>query len=436
MHRADAKGIMEADQGMQYDLSMYPTPSPAAAGGYGYDAYGGGGASGGGDAGGYDLSMYPTPAPAPAALGGVPAGGAPAPLPAAAPPATPPPPPVTTPAPAEVDFSWEGENCVHSSCCRRDGMSCWEKMADVWASCQKTCEDLSKWDDDDWTCTNLGGSKGKHQVAQASSPPSVSLFCFMVVTPEGVVPPGVEPGYEQQLVDAMKKSQASVFACEASAVYEGLRTDVGEWKSIKNTDIFIKVWKDVKAGGLWEQNDWTVKADADAVFFPDRLKMHIKGVMAPLTEGVYFHNINFKFHFMGALEVMNQAAVRTLMKEADNCLTHIGNNGGEDIFTMECLDSVGVGYMEDFALLDDKYSSPAAFNLFDVDRCDNDATVAFHPYKAVNAWMGCYKVAMKINKPSDFTSCEHRWEGEACSLSSTNDHPGHIDPGTGIVIGE
>merc|ERR1712187_288069 len=86
--------------------------------------------------------------------------------------------------------------------------------------------------------------------------------------------------------------------------------------------------------------------------------------------------------------------------------------------------------MDDFSFLDDKYAHPGHFNLFDVDPCSNQAIVAYHPYKAVNSWMGCYKVAQSIVQTQQFTSCEHRWEGEACSLSSTLDHPGvHLEPG-------
>jgi len=233
--------------------------------------------------------------------------------------------------------------------------------------------------------------------------------------------------------EQMQTAKLSVFACEASNVYEGIRAETGEWKSIKNTDIFVDVWKKVQGDGLWQQHDWTVKADSDAVFLPDRLKMHLQGSKPQAEKPIYFHNIDFKFHFMGALEVMSKEAIDLLLKNLDVCKEHIGNDGGEDIFMMSCLDAIGVNYMEDYSLLDDKYDSPDNFNLFDVDRCSNDAIVAFHPYKAVNSWMGCHKVAMGEVDKSQFTSCEHRWAGEACSLSGTLDHPGQTDPGTGIV---
>merc|ERR1719356_1090472 len=135
---------------------------------------------------------------------------------------------------------------------------------------------------------------------------------------------------------------------------------------------------------------------------------------------------------MGALEVMSQEAVDLLLKNLDVCKEHIGNDGGEDIFMMSCLDAIGVNYMEDYSLLDDKYDSPEHFNLFDVDRCSNDAVVAFHPYKAVNSWMGCHKVAMGAQQPHDFVGCNYRWHGDACSLNSPHQHaPGDMKPSDG-----
>jgi len=336
----------------------------------------------------------------------------------------------------DTNCSWEGENCIHSKCCRRTGLKCWEK-SQAWASCSTSCGELKQFGGE-WTCEELGGDGGSHNVAPLTSAAELeyqSLFCFMVVTDGGVVPPGVKLGYEGRIVEAMRKAKASIFSCDGSAIYQGAQAAKGEWKSIKNTDIFAKVWEDVKGGGEYLKHPWTVKVDADAVFFPDRLRLKIqKYIKPPPRTALYFHNIDFKFNFMGALEVMTKEAVVTLLAGFGDCLEHIGTDGGEDIFTMQCLDALGVGHMDDFSFLDDKYAHPGSFNLFDVDACDNPAVVAFHPYKAVNSWMGCYKVAQGINSKHQFTSCEHRWEGEACSITSTLDHPGvHTEPGTGIV---
>merc|ERR1719479_713424 len=102
---------------------------------------------------------------------------------------------------------------------------------------------------------------------------------------------------------------------------------------------------------------------------------------------------------------------------------------------MQCLDALGVGHMDDFSFLDDKYAHPGKFNLFDVYACDNPAVVAFHPYKAVNSWMGCYKVATGVQAPHDFVGCSYRWPGDACSLNGLTQHtPADMKPSDGIVF--
>jgi len=336
----------------------------------------------------------------------------------------------------DTGCSWEGENCVNTTCCRRTGFKCWERDANKWASCSEDCNDLKKFGGTR-SCKVLGGDKGARTIApQKEELDYQSLFCFLVVTPQGVVPPGVEAGYEQKIIGQMKKAKASIFACDGSAIYEGSAATTGEWKSIKNTEIFARVWNIVKKSGEYANHKWTVKADADAVFFPDRLRMKLqKYIKPPEKTAIYFHNIDFKFDFMGALEVMSKEAVDLLKEGIGACLEHIGADGGEDIFTMQCLDSLHIAHMDDFSLLKDKYSNPGHFNLFDVDMCDDPTIAAFHPFKAVNSWMGCYKVGMGIVSKKQFTSCEHRWEGEACSLSSKLDHPGnHPHPGSGIVV--
>merc|ERR1712117_832049 len=150
-----------------------------------------------------------------------------------------------------------------------------------------------------------GGDQGTSQLPQATPDEAAgtTLFCFTVVTPQGVVAPGVKPGYEKQLLDLFKSKKVGLCACDDWSVYEGVRVTTGSWQSVVNTDIFNKVWQQVKTEGKYKQRDFTVKVDADAVFFPDRLKAHIEGLRPPKNTAVYFHNIDFKFKFQGALEV-------------------------------------------------------------------------------------------------------------------------------------
>lgn len=343
---------------------------------------------------------------------------------------------------SDRECSWEGEDCSYSQCCRRSGFSCWTK-GEGWASCATDCAFLASTDpahDEPWSCKQLGGDQGSTEVSKSSYPAGTSLFCLSVVTPDGAVPPGVEPGYEQKLIDwmAVQVPPVGIFACESYATYRGAAVTNGDWSSVANTDVFKNVWRQVQADGLYLSHDWTVKVDVDAVFFADRLKAHIQSMQPPAYTALYLHNTGFKFHFMGALEVLSQKAITVFLENLDVCSNHIGNKGGEDFFTMQCLDAVKVGHMSDYSLLADKYvtgeTEGAKLDFFDIDPCNHFEVVAFHPFKAINAWHGCLMVALGQHKPDDFVGCGRKWAGDACSLSGTRAHLGtDPKPTTGLI---
>jgi len=242
------------------------------------------------------------------------------------------------------------------------------------------------------------------------------------VTPNGVAPPGVKVGYEQQVMDAIRPHKAGIYGCDGHAQYAGAKVTTGDWKSVVNTDIFLQTWAQVQADGQYKNFDWTVKVDVDCVFFPDRLRTHLAAAKPPASTAMYFKNIDFKFGFMGSLEVLSAKGVDVYLAGMHECQAHIGTNGGEDFFMMQCLDALGVGHMVDNTLLDDKYTHGAGWHLFDVDPCKDGSHVAYHPYKAVNSWMGCYDIATGVMQTNVFVGCNARFPDDACSLSSQLSH--------------
>merc|ERR1712110_582673 len=107
---------------------------------------------------------------------------------------------------------------------------------------------------------------------------------------------------------SLLKSQLShgdvgIFACNQWAVYSNesvvlspgpprvLLTDVfagtlkckvgGPWHSALNTEIFVRLWDKVLQDPRAWSNDWTVKVDPDAVFFPDRLHRMLREKWPP-----------------------------------------------------------------------------------------------------------------------------------------------------------
>merc|ERR1719253_431693 len=99
---------------------------------------------------------------------------------------------------------------------------------------------------------------------------------------------------EQDLVKAARDRNQSIFDCEAHAVYDSVKSSFAQWdngySSLQNTGTFIQVWNHVREGGLHLQHDWTVKVDADAIFIPERLRLHIGDLRAPADAAVYLKN--------------------------------------------------------------------------------------------------------------------------------------------------
>lgn len=118
---------------------------------------------------------------------------------------------------------------------------------------------------------------------EGQRPPT--LYCFALMMPDS---------YERILLQAQLAKGAGVFACHESAVFsnQSLRlrgapgqTVVtqqvpgplsvsygGKWGTALNTAVFVRVWRSVVEHGRYKRYDWTVKADPDTVFFPDRLR--------------------------------------------------------------------------------------------------------------------------------------------------------------------
>ncbi|CAK0879550.1 unnamed protein product [Prorocentrum cordatum] len=200
---------------------------------------------------------------------------------------------------------------------------------------------------------------------------------------------------EGQLVGLARERGAHIFSCDAHAVYETEHTGVGEWKSFTNTDVFIKIWKQVLGDAAYKDHDWTVKVDPDAVFLPDRLKQHLEGLRAPAGASLYLKNCGFKFGFMGSLEVLSGQAVGDYARDVEGCSEHLGHDGGEDFYLMSCLDAIGVGYMVDDTVLDDKYTYSDDYDLGDVSFCGSGSAAAYHPLKRPDQWQQCLDTASR-----------------------------------------
>jgi len=225
-----------------------------------------------------------------------------------------------------------------------------------------------------------------------------SLFCFLVLMPDG---------YEPDLVKAQVQNKLGIFACDdhlaisirpldlgkdanlkimAPATKQGKK---GSWGSWLNTGSFLAAWDLVLGDGSFRSQAWTVKVDPDCVFFPTRLVWHLKKIF-PGGKGtdspLYIRNCPKSFGLMGALEIFSQGAIDTYGRKKDLCRNCAAPDSGEDGFIQACMTALNISFKEDFYLMTDGYCQTGVCK-------DQYWSVGFHPYKDVNSWFKCHQEA-------------------------------------------
>jgi hypothetical protein len=263
-------------------------------------------------------------------------------------------------------------------------MQCYEKD-EYWAQCLQSCTPGAHPEDnnENWTCTELG--LRSYGLALKGSP---SLFCFSVIR---------TAGYEVGLMEAQKAKNAGIFACDAFSLFtaDGTTT-VGGVPTLRfqgapivqsvdntagNTKLFVNAWNVVIGDGKWKLHAFTVKVDPDAVFFAERLRWH----MAPyLGQKVFVINCHKGDMVYGALEIYSFAAIQDWALRGKTCAAP--NNFGEDKYMTTCMDHLGVTRIHDESVLGDKLCGTFS-------GCQNGWNAAFHPFKDIASWEGCWNQA-------------------------------------------
>jgi len=229
-----------------------------------------------------------------------------------------------------------------------------------------------------------------------------TLFCFALMLPHT---------YEQQLLAMQYRLGASLFGCDAHTIYSNMSIVVagdvvthvvdsnlkcsmgGEFGTALNTEIFLQVWKVVASDTTYMSCDWTAKVDPDAVFLPERLRVALQG-HAERPEGVYLNNCWRGMH--GPVEVFSRNAVTAWLQGTQRCLKHFNKlcsgpcQWGEDMFVDQCLEKVlQVRRDNDYAVLIEDHCDPPS----NWQSCEDEGTVAFHPFKKQNEYLTCLQTA-------------------------------------------
>ena len=177
-----------------------------------------------------------------------------------------------------------------------------------------------------------------------------------------------------------------------------------------NANMFIAVWKKIGEDALWSDKDWTVKADADAVFLPSRLRTKLLS-QAVTSNGIYLENCKYvNFGFFGNLEVMSRKAAQTYIANIDDCMNSLNYLGrekltgnepwGEDLFAQRCMDLHGVDKVSDYTLTTD--GACEAFRPQGEKKnkkwkpdCAVTQTPAMHPFKSTTDYFDCLKATQR-----------------------------------------
>lgn len=258
---------------------------------------------------------------------------------------------------------------------------------------------------------------------------SPSLFCFSVMQPGGG---------EEELIKYQLKHRRSIFACDDFAVISpvkkllgyghqmsngtwvpvyswynpvpkakfGNRADGDATDSFKNSLAFMQAWDTLSKSKAMEGHDWVAKADPDAVFFPYRLRRHVKRFQA-LSVPIYLKNCKRKEgwtddYLFGALEVFNSAAVSAYAQRGESCKNLPYRGWGEDMWIARCMESLGAQMRLETELVGDKRCVYAP--------CTDVWRPAFHDYKAVGDWDRCWRASAH----SEAALEEAKRRGEFC----------------------
>mmetsp|Transcript_73537 Transcript_73537/g.161057 ORF Transcript_73537/g.161057 Transcript_73537/m.161057 type:complete len:1078 (-) Transcript_73537:126-3359(-) len=234
--------------------------------------------------------------------------------------------------------------------------------------------------------------------------PHPLLFCWTHM---------VEGNYEENLIKKQLELRASIFACNDFAVISSTKVVLGylgtapvyTWvnpdqkaamgqygvdgmttNSFMNTQTFLVAWDTlISSGKLWKF-DFVVKVDPDAVFFPDRLRNHVKN---DVGQSMYFPNCG-KYGgeplLYGSIEVFSVPALKVYQAREAECKNMDWHGWGEDYFMQTCMDMLGVKWVGDPDQVADSNCVPAS--------CSDWSKVAFHAYKTMDAWISCFNQAI------------------------------------------
>jgi hypothetical protein len=258
-----------------------------------------------------------------------------------------------------------------------------------------------------------------------------SLFCVSVMLPWG---------YEKALLrwqHAQKDGTGvGIFRCNDFAVYsnesiviqektkdlEEVKTTVmegnlevkfgGKWNTALNTGVFVRFWARMMKDSRTWRNEWTVKIDPDAVFFPSRLREMLRHKWWSGVAGcdkqdceskpVYLNNCHRGMH--GPIEVISLGGLKAYNKSWERCRedAKVSKIQQEDFYYRKCWDLLGVKKQEAYNLLfENLYACDERSDTRDGRHPCFSRQVSFHPFKTTKGYEQCHKRGESVQWVAD-----------------------------------
>jgi hypothetical protein len=170
---------------------------------------------------------------------------------------------------------------------------------------------------------------------------------------------------------------------ELSTSIGDITCEKGSWGSWVNTKIFATAWETIIKDGRYKRHDWIVKVDPDTVFFPERMKAHLRGAQG---SQMWWLKNAVGYPTIGALEVFSRAAVETYgeRRNEPQCRDRMIGSA-EDQYICQCMSSFGAWPWKDTNALQHMKGN----------QCTDASKIAFHPFKEVGLYESCANQAMR-----------------------------------------
>ena len=273
----------------------------------------------------------------------------------------------------------------------------------------------------------------KEDSQNCSLPPLTSseplrLFCYSVVMPS--------PSYEVGLIKYQMGQRAGIFSCDSFAVFSNVSRldDAPEIPVVRvihgpmivprgdswmrrmtngdalNTPLFMHAWKWFADTKTHEQYDWTIKLDADTVFYAPLLRLTLAERL-PISFATSWQCDHaaranpFALTFWGdwlpgPIEALNSEAMKRILARVRRCAADIPpDEYGEDIWLSRCREEADELHepVASCIPLGEKLLQWAGVPLGSTTQCDlpEYPTAALHPFKSVEQQKTCLAMVQR-----------------------------------------